>query len=337
MAVLALQEKAKKVIRPHNPLFAASRGWVEKFFTRHRLSLRNRTSVSQKIPQQLEGVLTKFYEDAGRFMRIGKYPRSLVGNMDETPAFFDMVPVKSICKTGSKECIVRTSGCEKKHVTIVLSATADGKMLPPMIIFKGKTTKTIEKLRVPEGFIVKTQAKAWMDENLMHVWLEDIWLKHTKAMSEELGFENSLLTFDAFSAQKTDEVEAKLVENKSDILMIPAGCTSKCQPMDVCINKPFKAILRKCWVEYVAEMIEEKHDQIPPPSRQHMVDWVEKAYNAISSDIDMIKRSFDVCGITTTDKSMVRNGSFYEKCMANACQHLEDDVEDDAEDDPFIL
>ena len=68
-----------------------------------------------------------------------------------------------------------------------------------------------------------------------------------------------------------------------------------------------------------------------------MVDWVEKAYNAISSDIDMVKRSFDVCGITTADKSMVRNGSFYEKCMTNACQHLEDDVEDDAEDDPFIL
>ena len=136
-----------------------------------------------------------------------------------------------------------------------------------------------------------------MDENLMHVWLEDIWLKHTKAMSEELGFENSLLTFDAFSAHKTDEVGAKLVENKSDILMIPAGCTSKCQPMDVCINKPFKAILRKCWVEYVAEMIEGKHDQIPPASRQHMVDWVEKACNAISSDIDMVKRSFDACGM----------------------------------------
>ena len=65
------------------------------------------------------------------------------------PAFFDMVPVKSICKTGSKEYIVRTSGYEKKHVSIVLSATADGKMLPPMIIFKVKTTKTIEKLRVP--------------------------------------------------------------------------------------------------------------------------------------------------------------------------------------------
>ena len=68
-----------------------------------------------------------------------------------------------------------------------------------------------------------------------------------------------------------------------------------------------------------------------------MAYWVEKVHNAISSDIDMVKLSFDVCGITTTDKSMVRNGSLYEKCMGNACQHLEDDVEDDAEDDPFIL
>ena len=126
-----------------------------------------------------------------------------------------------------------------------------------MIIFKGKTTKAIEKLHVPDGFTVKTQAKTWMDEELMHAWLEDIWLKHTKLMSQKLGFEGSLLTFDAFSVHKTDEVEAKLVQNKSDILIILAGSTFKCQPTDVCINKPFKANLRKCLVGYVAKMIDE--------------------------------------------------------------------------------
>ena len=115
VSVLTLQEKAKRVVRPHNPTFNASRGWIEKFFARHRLSLLSRTSVeSQKLPKQLEGSITKFYEDEGRYMRIGKYPRSLVANMDEMPAFFDMIPAKSICKTGSRECIVRTSGSEKK-------------------------------------------------------------------------------------------------------------------------------------------------------------------------------------------------------------------------------
>ena len=105
-------------------------------------------------------------------MRTGKYPLSLVGNMDETTAFFDMVPSKCISKKGEKECVVRSSGSEKKHLTVVLPATADGKMLPPMIIFKGKTEKTIRDLNIPPDFIVKTHKKAWMDDDLMKFGLK---------------------------------------------------------------------------------------------------------------------------------------------------------------------
>ena len=32
VSILTLQEKAKRVVRPHNPTFNASCGWVEKFF-----------------------------------------------------------------------------------------------------------------------------------------------------------------------------------------------------------------------------------------------------------------------------------------------------------------
>ena len=88
-------------------------------------------------------------------------------------------------------------------------------MLPPMLIFKGNADKTIKKLRIPEGFIVKMQEKSCMDEGLMEVWVEEIWLKYVREVSKQLGFDNSLLTFDAFSAHKMDDVQSKLVENKS--------------------------------------------------------------------------------------------------------------------------
>ena len=84
-----------------------------------------------------------------------------------------------------------------------------------------------------------------MDERLMKVWVEEIWLKCVREVSKQLGFDNSLLTFDVLSAHKMDDVQSKLVENKTDILMIPSGCMSKCQPLEVCINKPVKAKLRK--------------------------------------------------------------------------------------------
>ena len=170
VSILALQEKAKNLIQPGNPEFKAH-------------SLRSRTSVSQKLPSQLESVLTKFYADAAMFMRIEKYPPSLVGNMDETPAFFDTVPSKCIAAKGTKEYVVRISGGEKQHLTVVLSDTGDGKMLPPMIIFKGKTDRTISDLNIPAGFIVKAQEKAWMEDDLVKVWVEDIWIKHIRVKS----------------------------------------------------------------------------------------------------------------------------------------------------------
>ena len=64
------------------------------------------------------------------------------------------------------------------------------------------------------------------------------------------------------------------------------------------INEPFKAILRKCWVTYISKIIEQmpattpNDFKLPPPSRQDMVDWVKEAYRLISSDKDMVKRSF---------------------------------------------
>ena len=37
------------------------------------------------------------------------------------------------------------------------------------------------------------------------------------------------------------------------------------------------------------------------------------------------RKSFDVCGITNTDSSKVRSGSFYESYMENASKHLQND------------
>ena len=70
--------------------------------------------------------------------------------------------------------------------------------------------------------------------------------------------------------------------------------------------------------------------KLPLPSRQDMVDWVEEGYKLISSDKNMVMRSFDVCGITTSDPAKIRSGAFYEKCMRNAKSIIEaNELEDE--------
>ena len=49
-----IQRKATELARSEGDTeFVASRGWLQKFFKRHQLSLRRKTSESQKLPQDL--------------------------------------------------------------------------------------------------------------------------------------------------------------------------------------------------------------------------------------------------------------------------------------------
>ena len=66
------------------------------------------------------------------------FTEDLIGNMDKTPLYFDMVPSCTIEK-GAKEVRVKTTGAGKRCVTIILACFASGKTLTPMIIFKGKS------------------------------------------------------------------------------------------------------------------------------------------------------------------------------------------------------
>ena len=57
-----------------------------------------------------------------------------------------------------------------------------------------------------------------------------------------------------------------------EVKHIPGGCTSLCQPVDIGINKPFKAFLRKAWEKW---MIDEgiRSGTSSPPTRELIAKW----------------------------------------------------------------
>ena len=61
-----IQMKAKELIVQHNPSFAASEGWLEKFMRQNKLALRAKTSLAQRPPGQFEKKITQFYKDIQR-------------------------------------------------------------------------------------------------------------------------------------------------------------------------------------------------------------------------------------------------------------------------------
>ena len=86
-----------------------------------------------------------------------------------------MMPEKSLVRKGQKSMTIRTSVSEKRHVTVVLIVAADGFMLPLMIVFREKTNQTIKGTEAPEGFVIVTLEKAWMDESLTFICFLQVW------------------------------------------------------------------------------------------------------------------------------------------------------------------
>ena len=113
-----------------------------------------RCFTQKKTEVRLHCSISGNYCKAARAFDINE---STVRGMIDVRPLPDKMKLSSISKICERDCVVRSSGSEKKkHLTVVSSAT-DGQMLPPIIIFKGKTEQTICVLNIPPGFIVKTQ------------------------------------------------------------------------------------------------------------------------------------------------------------------------------------
>ena len=131
-------DRAILTIQPSTPSFQGTRGWVQKFMRRNNLSLRAKTSIAQKLPAALEEKMATFLRSVRDTRKQSNYPDNMIINMDETPMYFDMITSKTVNLTGAKTVSIRSTGADKRRLTVVLAATAHGQMLSPMIIFKGK-------------------------------------------------------------------------------------------------------------------------------------------------------------------------------------------------------
>ena len=213
--------------------------------------------------------------------------------MDETPVFFDTVPSKTVDRRGKKSIKVRTTRSEKRRITAVLSCTSTGKILPPMIIFKGTTARSIHGIKGSNGTVVSYQKKAWVDEDEMLKWITHVWIVYTKK-------EPSLLFLDSFSAHLTDKVKDAFKRYNTTIVVIPGGCPSVLQPLDVSVNKPVKSILRQSWEQYMLEQSENDSTKIPPPSKQLIVKWIEAANNTLDANVCIVKKAFLITGLSNS-------------------------------------
>ena len=134
---LLREEAIKKATYVNIPQsrFKASKGWAMRFMCCMGLALRRRT-ICQKLQKDFDQKLLNYQRYIINLRKMGNFLMGQIANADETAIYLDMPPNYMLEKKSVKEVLLKTTGCEKIRLTVMLAATADGRKLPPLLILK---------------------------------------------------------------------------------------------------------------------------------------------------------------------------------------------------------
>ena len=239
-------KKARSLNIPRSR-FKASKGWVIRFMRRMVLALGRMTTICHKLPKHFEQKLLNYQRYTTNQRKTGNFLMEQMANADDTAIYLDMPPNYTLDKKGVKEVLLKTTGCKKLRITVMLAATVDGRKLPPLLILKRKTLPNSEAF--PKDVIVRAQEKEWMTQELMLEWINIVWDCRPRTFLNQ----PSMLVLDTLKGHLSDSVKSQLRKMDTVLFVIPDGITSVLQPMDVPINKPFKDRLRQQYLNLVSD------------------------------------------------------------------------------------
>ncbi|KAI8395679.1 hypothetical protein FOFC_06717 [Fusarium oxysporum] len=259
---------------PDSERFIFSNGWWRGFLRRHSIVKRKITHCASKLPEAYLEVVNSFvrfvrkisidpYQSRAISMMLNdpkrRFPLHRILNVDETPIPFHYLEGSTWDTLGLKTISgkVDRSGWDKRQATLILYIFADGSLpFPPIIIFHGTPTDEGGRILEKEGHLyaqdvtVEYNEHAYNNESLFGRWIDTTLLKLHQQEEEDL-----LLVMDAAAFHKTETIKQKLKTYNISTAMIPAGCTCILQPLDVSVNKPFKA-----WLQEATDLYEERFE-----------------------------------------------------------------------------
>lgn len=231
-------------------------------------------------------------------------------NFDQTNS--KLVPVSdwTMEKEGSNQVAI-VGKEDKREITLLLTITASGYLLPPQVIYQGKTPGCHAKVTFPESWAITHSDSHWSTEATMLQFIDSVLVPYvTKTRHElELAVDHySLAIFDVFKAHRCDSVLRKLNDNNIHQVFVPAGCTSELQPLDVSVNQEFKAIMKNSFSRWYAEEVRQALDQgrelqdVKVDLRASLMkplhaNWLMLAISNLQEKSDLIRSGFEKSGI----------------------------------------
>ncbi|KAM6234291.1 pogo transposable element with ZNF domain isoform 2-T2 [Porphyrio hochstetteri] len=308
-----LFQKATKIGRSLEGGFKISYEWAVRFMLRHHLSTHTRRAVAHPLPKDVEDNASCFIEFVQRQIHTQDLPLSMIAAIDEISLFLD---VEVLSSDDRKENALQTVGTGEPWCDVVLTILADGSVLPALVFYRGHVQ---QPANVPESIMLEAKENGYSDDEVMELWAAHVWQKHTECQNSK-----GMLVLDCHRTHLSEEVLSLLSASSTLPAVVPAGCSSKIQPLDVCIKRTVKNFLHKKWKEQAKEMADSTCDS--DILLQLVLCWLAEVLEVISDSPELVQQSFLVASVLPgpdgTANSPTRNADMQEELIASLEEQL---------------
>ena len=253
--------KNVSLLKEHGGHIDLDKSWAKSFLTRLGYVKRKVTCTARKIPPDFPEVKAFFFNKVAEAVSTFHIPPTMVVNCDQTGSKMVLVNPWSLAAEGSKQVAV-VGLDDKREITVLLSVSLDGQLLPPQVIYAGKTPRCHPSVVVPPGWYITHSQNHWSTEETMIEFIEKVFSPYMATERQHMqlpGDTFGLCLWDVFAVHRCQSVLKKLGEHVK-VVFIPAGCTGMLQPLDISINDPFKRHLKQKFGEWYAEEVKSSLD-----------------------------------------------------------------------------
>ena len=313
--VLAIGENILKKKHPHlAKKVRLNRPWGQSLFRRMNFVFRKVTKASQQPPEDLESSKAKFYRQIRRAIQKYSIPQRLIINIDQVclqivpPSNFTMAP------RGSKQ-VGRIGANDKRAITGLIGCTIRGRLLPPQIIYQGKSDRCYPSHEYPSDWHITHNENHWSDGITMDQYIHHVlvpYIEKVRSKSDYDEDQKALLILDTFAAHCTEEFKEALEEANIKPVFVPPGTTGILQPLDAdgSVNYAFKIRIKNNYNEFLSECVHTAMDtegNLPDGWMPDMrlsnlkplhAQWIQDSWMDLKEHKEIVKNGWQKTGIT---------------------------------------
>ena len=217
--------------------------WVSKFLSRHKEldTVFCQALDKERALMHNAEMLNQWFQLYAKNFNQYKFNEEDCYNMDEKGFAMGLVgKLRVICSKHDRPALLTQCG-NREWVSLIECVSADGAVLKPWVIFKGKQQQKAWRSFIKEGGHIALSENGWTNNEIGLDWLKQCFEPETRS---RLKGRYRLLILDGHASHLTSEAIQFCKEKDIILLCLPSHSTDMLQPLDVGVFHPLSTAYR---------------------------------------------------------------------------------------------